>query len=319
MWDVLTPLERLHNTAPHRTQVLIKVHASSLNHEYKLFKLMPSLANGGVGWDVAGTVVAVGAAVTTHRVGDAVFGHCDMGKKDGGGLCEYAVTQAAWVVAKPAGVSFAEAACLNVVGVTALRSLEATAVKPGEKLLVVGGSGGVGSLAIQIAKLLGIGRVVAVCGDKNVDFCKSLGADAVCSYTAGEAQLVASLREHAPFDGAFDTVTSPDDPPYEHLLRPVLKRGGMLVAINGGMSDFVRAMMSGSCLNLQRRNFRLVIDTPNAQTAPELARIGAWVAEKKVRVTIDSTVPFTAEGIAEGYDKMVGRRVRGKVAVIMVA
>lgn len=219
---------------------------------------------------------------------------------------------------KPDSLSFVEASCLGVAGVTSLRALAAGKVKAGDNLLVVGGSGGCGSFAIQFAKLEGVGKVTAICSDSNVELCKELGADVVVSYSGGEEKLKAGLQAQAPFDCVYDTVTSPDDPPYEHILRPVLKKDGMLVCINGAMSDFVRSMLSG-CINLQRKNFFLVMNVPNSQTGPELAKIGAWVAEKKVRVLMDRTVPFTAEGIAEGYDAMVGRRVKGKVVAVTAA
>ena len=284
-----------------------------------MYKLMGNSMTGkGVGWDVAGVVVAVGAKVTSLAVGDAVFGQCDMGKKDGGGLSEYTVTEADWVAKKPESLSFVEASCLGVAGVTSLRALAAGKMKAGDNVLIVGGSGGCGSMAIQFAKQEGAGKVTAICSDKNVELCRELGADVVVSYSAGEAKLKEGLQAQAPFDLAYDTVTSPDDPPYEHILRPVLKKNGMLVTINGTVGDFVRSMMSG-CLNLQRKNFCLVINVPNKQTGPELAKIGAWVAEKKVKVLMDRTVAFTAEGIAEGYDAMVGRRVKGKVVAVTAA
>ena len=303
---------------PSATQVVVKVHAASLNHEYKLFKMMPGMAGKGAGWDVAGVVVALGASVKTFAVGDAVYGFCDMGKKDGGSLCEYAVTEAAWVVKKPEAVSFTEAACLAVAGLTSLRALQATGLKAGEKLILAGGSGGTGLFGIQMAKLLAPGaQVVTICSDKNVELCKEVGADAVCSYTPGPEQLAAALRAHAPFDCAYDTVSSPDDMAYEPVLRPVLKKNGMLVAINGAMSDFVRAMFSASCFNIQRRNFRILVLAPDAKIAPDLTQVGEWVAQKKVKVVVDSTVPFTAQGIEDGYSKILSRRPRGKVVCVM--
>lgn len=234
-------------------------------------------------------------------------------KKDGGGLCQYAVTQAAWVAKKPDGVSWAEAACLGVAGRTSLLALEATGVKAGDKLLLVGGSGGCGMMGVQMAKIMGA-HVTTISSDANLELCKSLGADVAVSYSGGETSLKAALQAQAPFDCAYDTVSI--DPPYEHIVRPVLKKGGLLVAINGAMSDFARAMFSG-CINLQRRNFRILINVPTPQTSQELARIAAWVAEKKLKVIIDSTLPFTAAGIAEGYDKIVSRRPRGKIVVVM--
>ena len=161
-------------------------------------------------------------------------------------------------------------------------------------------------------------QVVTVCSDKNNALCKKYGADEVAAYNNGEEALKAALQAHAPFDCAYDTVTSPDDPSYEHILRPVLKKGGLLVQINGAISDFVRLMLSGRCFSLQRRDFRLMITVPDSAMQADLARIGAWTAEKKLRVLINSTVPFSAEGIEEGYDKIVSRRTVGKIVAVMV-
>lgn len=307
---------------PSPSQVLIRVHAASLNHEYKLLRMPGSKKMFGhvVGWDVAGTVVAVGAKVTCLAVGTAVFGHCNSGAPGvGGSFAEYALTEAHHVVAKPEGVSFEEAATLNVAAVTSLRGMEEAGLKAGDSILIVGGSGGCGTFGIQMAKLLGAGKVVAICGDSNMDLCRDLGADVVCSYSGGEEKLVAELKQHGPFDCAYDTVTSPDDPPYEHITHQVLKPGGLHVAINGKASDFVRAMVSKSlCFSIQRRNFKLFITAADAQTVPQLTRIGAWVADKKLKCVIDSTVPFTEQGMLAGYDKMLARRNKGKVVAIFI-
>ena len=148
----------------------------------------------------------------------------------------------------------------------------------------MGGSGGTGLFGLQMAKLMGTGTVATVCSAKNGDLCREYGADVVCAYDGGEEALKAALAAAGPFDCCYDTVSSPDDPPYEHLVRPVLKRNGQLVAINGKLSDFVRAMMSGGCLgNIQRSNFKIVILGPGPKVAADLDRVAAWVADKKAR------------------------------------
>ena len=116
-----------------------------------------------------------------------------------------------------------------------LQDVVADAGRKCDSLLLIGGSGGVGTFALQAAKQLGIKKVTAVCSDANKDLCRELGADAVCSYSGGDDALLAALRVEGPFDAAFDTVSSPDDRNYEPITRSsgVLKPGALHVAING--------------------------------------------------------------------------------------
>ena len=93
--------------------------------------------------------------------------------------------------------------------------------------------------------------------------------------------------------------------------------GGLHVAINGAVSDFIRMMVSG-CINWQRRGFRLMITEFDAKAAADLALVGQWVSEKKVRVVMDGSVAFTEEGLYQGYDRMLARRNKGKVTATLV-
>ena len=297
-------------------QVLIKVHAASLNPvDYKLpkFPVVGWMLQGkGVCFDASGVVAAVGSKVTSPAVGTEVFGKvsCALG--------EYCLAEATDVAAKPAGVTHESAATVNVAGLTSLQALEATGLKPGGSVLVVGGAGGCGSFGVQLAKAMGAGKVTAVCGDANVGLCKELGADVVCSYTAGDEALIAALQAAGPFDCCYDTVTSPEDPSYERISRApgVLKPDSTHVAINAPLPDFARgalAMATGLSW-LQRSGFRVVMHSGNAA---QLAKVAGWMAEGKVKALIDSTQPFTAEGVEAGYDRVASRRARGKVVIKM--
>ncbi len=130
------------------------------------------------GWDVAGTVEAVGANVTGFEPGDEVMGTAEQGS-----FAELAVTQSDKLVAKPAGLSFEQAAALPISGITALRAVrDEGKVQPGQTVLVIGAAGGVGTLTVQIAKSLGA-KVTGVCSTSKVDLVKSIGADDVIDYT----------------------------------------------------------------------------------------------------------------------------------------
>jgi NADPH:quinone reductase-like Zn-dependent oxidoreductase len=168
-------------------QVLVRVHASSVNPVEWYGVSGPYFARIGngmrrpkdqtVGADLAGTVDAVGRNVTQFEPGDEVFG------VSGGSWAEYTIAREERLAKKPANLSFEEAAAVPVAAVTALQALrDKGRVEPGQKVLVNGASGGVGTFAVQLAKLLGA-EVTAVCSSGNVEQARSLGADRVVDYT----------------------------------------------------------------------------------------------------------------------------------------
>jgi NADPH:quinone reductase-like Zn-dependent oxidoreductase len=170
---------------PH--QVLVRVHASSVNPAEWYRVMGPFFARMGtglrrpkspaIGGDLAGRVEAVGADVKEFQPGAEVFG------TSGGSWAEYAAAREVRLVPKPANVSFEEAAAVPIAGITALQALrDHGRVEPGQKVLINGASGGVGTYAVQLAKHLGA-EVTAVCSPRNVDQARSLGADVVCDYT----------------------------------------------------------------------------------------------------------------------------------------
>src|SRR3954469_22144614 len=174
---------------PADNQLLVKVRAASVNpYDWHFVEGTPYIMRMGVGLrkpkdtrlgvDFAGTVEAVGKNVTQFKPGDDVFG----GR--GGAFAEYVCPRATRAVAlKPANVSFEDAASVNIAGITALQALrDKGKLQPGQKVLINGASGGVGTFAVQIAKSLGA-DVTGVCSTRNVDLVKSLGADHVIDYT----------------------------------------------------------------------------------------------------------------------------------------
>jgi NADPH:quinone reductase-like Zn-dependent oxidoreductase len=168
-------------------QLLVRVHASSVNPAEWYRVMGPFFARFGnglrkpkspaIGADLAGRIEAVGRDVTEFEPGDEVFG------TSGASWAEYAPAREVRLVRKPANVSFEEAAAVPVAGLTALQAVRDHArIQPGQKVLINGASGGVGTFAVQIAKVFGA-EVTAVCSTGNVDLVGSLGADRVCDYT----------------------------------------------------------------------------------------------------------------------------------------
>jgi NADPH:quinone reductase-like Zn-dependent oxidoreductase len=183
--DVLK-FEDVEKPVPNDDQVLIKVRAASLNaldaymiRNAWLNRLIFGLRkprDTRLGRDVAGVVEAVGKNVTQFKPGDEVFGICRAS------LAEYAVTFERALVVKPANVSFEQAASVPLAGLTALQGLRQGKIQPGQKVLINGATGGVGTFAVQIAKSLGA-EVTAVCSTRNLDLVRSIGADHVIDYT----------------------------------------------------------------------------------------------------------------------------------------
>lgn len=185
-------IEEVPVPTPGAGEVLIDVAASSLNAlDWHYLTGTPYFmrAIAGLrrpkrtipGADVAGTVVAVGPNVTRFEPGDAVFGECE-----GGGCAPFLTVDAAHVVSKPAAVSFEAAGATPVAGLTALQGLRTHgAVQPGDRVLINGAAGGVGTFAVQIATALGA-EVTAVCSSGNVEMVRSLGATDVIDYTADD-------------------------------------------------------------------------------------------------------------------------------------
>jgi NADPH:quinone reductase-like Zn-dependent oxidoreductase len=182
-------LRDIDRPVPRDDEVLVEVRAAGVDPSVwhlmtgrpYIARLSPQLglrrpAHTVRGWDAAGRVEAVGAGVTAFKPGDEVFGQCD------GSFAEYARGKAEQLAAKPASLSFEQAAALPVSGVTALQALDVARPRPGQKVLVIGASGGVGTYAVQLAAHYGA-QVTGVCGPTAADLVRSLGATDVIDYT----------------------------------------------------------------------------------------------------------------------------------------
>lgn len=200
-------------------EVLIKVCAASANpldwHLKKgsyLLRPMTGLQkpkDPRVGVDVAGQVEAIGRNVTQFKPGDAVFGSCH------GAFAEYACTSESDLVMKPENVTFEQAAAVPVAAYTALQGLRDTGkIQPGQKVLINGASGGVGTLTVQIAKWLGA-DVTGVCSARNVDLVRSIGADQVIDYTREDF-----TESGQRYDLIFDLVGNHSLSAYRNVLNP---------------------------------------------------------------------------------------------------
>jgi NADPH:quinone reductase-like Zn-dependent oxidoreductase len=222
-------LENVEKPVPNENQVLIKVQASSLNafdsyviRDSWLGRLIFGLRkprDTRLGQDVAGQVEAVGKNVTQFKPGDEVFGISR------GALAEYACTLERALAAKPPNVSFEQAASLPLAGLTALQGLREGKIQPGQKVLINGATGGVGTFAVQIAKSLGA-EVTAVCSTRNVDLVRSIGADHVIDYTKEDF-----TKSDQRYDVIFDNVCNHSFTERRRVLTP---KGICVLAGMGG-------------------------------------------------------------------------------------
>jgi NADPH:quinone reductase-like Zn-dependent oxidoreductase len=219
---------------PADDELLVKVHAASANPlDWHYMRGKPYIMRGEAGFgapadsrtgvDFAGTVEAVGKSVKSFKPGDAVFG----GRS--GAFAEYlTVRESRAVVLKPENVTFEQAAAVPIAGITALQALRDTGkLKPGQKVLINGASGGVGTFAVQIAKSMGA-EVTGVCSGKNVQMVKSIGADHVFDYTREDF-----MKSGQRYDLILDTVGNRGLMEYRQVLTP----HGVFVVIGGSSSN----------------------------------------------------------------------------------
>lgn len=261
-------------------QVLLQVVAAGLDRgvwhlmagEPYLVRLMgygfTKPKNSVPGLDVAGRVVAVGADVTRFGPGDEVFGIAD------GAFGEYAAADEAKLVHKPANVTFQTAAVATVSGITALEALTAVGhLEAGQRVLVIGASGGVGSFAVQIAKALGA-TVTGVASTQKLEFVRSLGADAVFDYTTGE---ISDIGQN------FDLVVDIGGRNRLSQLRRVVTRAGTLVIVGGENG--------GRFTGGVGRQIRAVLLSPFVKQ-----RLTFFVSEES-RTFIDPLAQYLADGV----------------------
>ena len=219
--DVLQ-FKEVERPTPKDNQVLVRVQAASANPlDWHLMRGEPFIArlmgtgllkpkSSKVGADVAGRVEAVGKDVTQFKPGDEVFGTCN------GSFAEYACAREDRLALKPANVSFEEAAAIPVAATTALQGLRNKGqIQPGQKVLVNGASGGVGTFAVQIAKSYGT-EVTGVCSTRNLDLVRKIGADHVVDYTREDF----TRNEQQRYDLIFDAVGNRSVSDYKRALKP---------------------------------------------------------------------------------------------------
>src|SRR5437667_827475 len=308
-------LEDVEKPVPNDDQVLVKVRAASVNpYDWHFIEGTPYLMRAmGVGLrkpkdtrlgvDFAGTVEAVGKNVTQFKPGDEVFG----GR--GGAFAEYVCPRADRAVAlKPANITFEQAASVNIAGITALQALrDKGKVQAGQKVLINGASGGVGTFAVQIAKSLGA-DVTGVCSTKNVDLVRSLGADHVIDYTK---------EDFAKGEQRYDVIL--DNVPNHSLseCRRILNPNGKYVMIGGGgpndsrwIGPFGRVINTMILSPFVSQKMGMMMADPSQK---DLAVLADMIQSGKVKPVIDRT--YKLSEVPEAIRYLEQGHARGKVVI----
>ncbi len=313
--DVLE-LRDIDQPVPKANEVLVRVHAAGLHRgdwhvmtglPYLIRIVVPSLGLRKPkvpvrGMDVAGRVEAVGENVTRFQPGDAVFGWCD------GSFAEYACAPEDNLAAKPATLTFEQAAAVPISGFAALQGLrDQGQVQPGQKVLVIGAAGGVGSFAVQLAKAFGA-EVTGVCSTTQVDLVRSIGAEDVIDYTRDDIT-----------DGArhWDLILDTAGRRTLSQLRRALTPRGTLVIVGGEgagrwLGGFDRSLRAPVLSLFVGQRLRMLASKPRQE---DLQTLRELIEAHNITPLIDRTYPLGE--VPEAIRQLEAGHTRGKLVITM--
>jgi NADPH:quinone reductase-like Zn-dependent oxidoreductase len=309
--DVLQ-VKEVEKPAPKDNEVLIAVHAACINqYDWHLLTadvFMVRLMGGGLlkpkhtrpGADMAGRVEAVGRNVQQLKPGDEVFG--DLSACGHGAFAEYVAAPETAVALKPANMTFEQAAAVPMAGVTALQGLrDRGQIQPGQKVLINGASGGVGTFAVQIAKAFGA-DVTAVCSTRNLDMARSIGADHVIDYTQEDFTKSGRLYDLILAANGYHPLQA-----YKRALAPK----GIYVTTGGSLAQVMQAMVLGSWMS--ETSGKKVRGVTAAPSQKDLLFMKELMEAGKVVPVIDRCYPLRET--AEALRYLGAGHARGKVVI----
>ncbi|HEX4066227.1 MAG TPA: NAD(P)-dependent alcohol dehydrogenase [Acidobacteriaceae bacterium] len=305
--------EEMKNPTPADNEVLIQVRAASVNPmDWRLMRGRPSFIrlftglrkprNRRVGVDAAGEVAAVGAGVTRFKIGDAVFGACT------GAFAQYACARETALALKPRNVTFELAAAAPIAALTALQGLrDKGKLKAGQRVLINGAAGGVGTFAVQMARWMGA-EVTGVCSAKNAEMVRSIGAERVVDYAREDCTEGAEK-----YDVIFDLMANHS----LRALRRVMRPHGIYVGGGGGkdvrLSEILLGMAQMKMLSVFTS--RKMVGLLAKAKAADLELIGNLMEIGQVRPVIDRCYPLSEVEAAIRYSE--AGHVRGKLVIVV--
>ncbi len=302
-------LKEVEKPTAKENQVLVRVRAASVNAaDWRVMRVSPFLVrlmgggflkpkNPRLGSDVAGRVETVGENVKQFRSGDAVFGDAT------GAFAEYVLTREANLALKPVEISFEEAAAVPVAALTALQGIRyAGGIRPSQKVLIQGASGGVGTFAVQLAKSFGA-EVTAVCSTRNLEMARSIGADHVIDYTNQDFTRSKQRYDLILAVNGYHSISA-----YSRALNPQ----GIYVCAGGTMPQFFQAILLGPLMSRKggKEMGSMGIATVNQK---DLTYLGELLEARKIVPLIDRTYPLSEVPEAMRYVEEV--HAQGKVVI----
>ncbi|WP_172370855.1 NAD(P)-dependent alcohol dehydrogenase [Sporosarcina jiandibaonis] len=308
--DVLE-LQEIEKPLPLDNQVLVRVHSASLNFgNLVLLKGKPFLARLAFGLlkpkyripggDIAGVVEAVGGDVKHFQAGDEVFG--DLSVCGWGGFAEYVTVPEHALALKPSNISFEEAAATPMASVTALQGLrDKGKIKSGEKVLIHGASGGVGTFAVQIAKSFGA-EVTAVCSTRNVEILQSIGADRIIDYTK---------EDFTQSDERYDLILGVNGSNSISAYKRALKPNGSFVHVGGAESQLFQSLVLGPFIFMT--GSKKISNLLQRANQNDLIYVKELIEDGKVKPVIDKQ--YKLSEIAEAFKYFQEGHAQGKVVL----
>jgi len=307
-------LKEVEKPTPKDNEVLVKVHAASVNYaDWGLLRGKPFLIrlmefgplkpkNKILGADIAGRVEAVDRNVKQFQPGDEVFG--DISACGWGGFAEYVSVPENALALKPANISFEEAAAVPLAAVTALQGIrDKGQIQPGQKVLINGASGGVGTFAVQIAKSFGA-EVTAVCSTRNLDMARSIGADQVIDYTQEDFTQNGQCYDLIIAANGYHSISD-----YKRALSPE----GIYVCTGGSMAQIFQSMLLGPWMSMT--GSKKMGNLAAKSNKKDLAFMKELLEAGKVVPVIDRHYPLSEVAEALGY--LGEGHAQGKVVITM--
>jgi NADPH:quinone reductase-like Zn-dependent oxidoreductase len=298
----LLQLREIEKPSPNENEVLVKIVAVSANAaDYRSMKMGLIPKKRIFGADIAGIVESVGKDCTQFNPGDEVIG--DLSNCGFGGFAEYAVAPEKVLLKKPSGLSFEDAAALPMAGITALQALQKKGqLKAGEKVLIVGSGGGVGTFAVQLARYFEA-EVAAVCSTRNVEQSLSLGANYVIDYTR---------QEFTHNKNCYDIILAINGSQTLATYKRMLKKGGRYIMVGGSLSQIFSSLMFGWFFSFGSKKMGSLAAKSNSN---DLTFIVKLAGEGKIKPVIERVYPL--EKTPEAIEYLSRGHASGKIVITL--